>query len=213
MKNQLLGLLVTIATFQAAPAQPLRTVQREKEPKIIVAADFGLQWFNILTRFSSFKIEYAGSPYRHLCLHFSRILSGSSDEFNYNFGYNQLAHNGSFEIGLASKYFPHGRFTGRKSGFYVAPDVRFGVRNFVNYEYDFQTGTNIEYSFRHITSKLLFAWGVQWQFGKRVVFDLGAPIGVEYYQVKDERYPYNNTSIFSNRNIVMLPAVMMGYAF
>lgn len=212
MKNQLLGLFFTIVVLQPAFAQPKLSPAKEREPKFIVGADIGFQWFNVSSRYSSLKIEYAKSPYRHFCLHYSAILSASEDYDAFDFGYSQLIDKGSFEIGLVSKYFPHGRFTGRKTGFYVAPDIRFGRRKYVSSWYDFQTGETIEVPFTHITSKLMFAWGVQWRFGKHVMLDLGAPIGIEYYQTKDPRFADNGRT-FSNRNLVMMPAIMMGYAF
>jgi len=210
MKNQLVTLLFALAAFQPVFAQSLTKPTEDRMPKLIVCADVGFQWFNVITRFSSLKIEYPVTPYRQLGIRFSKILSGH--DYYYGFGYSQSLKNGSFEVGIDSKYFPHGRFTGRKTGFYIGPDLRFGVRKFSTFVYDFQTGTNIQTDFKHLTSKLMLAWGVQWHFGQHIVFDLSAPIGIEYYQTKDPRNG-NNNNTSSSRSLVMLPTIMMGFAF
>ncbi len=207
MKNSLLILTVALVACNTAFAQRLPAPGEKRVPRLIVATDMGFQWFEVITRFGSLKAEYPLSAYHQVGLRLSKVFSGYSPDYYFN----ETLEKGSFEVGVDAKYFPHGRFTGRKTGFYIGPDIRFGERKYSADEYNFLTGMTSQISYKHVTSKFLFSWGVQWHFGQHAVLDIGAPIGVEYYQINDRRY--NNDNSNSSKTFVMLPTIMIGFAF
>lgn len=172
-------------------------------PRLIVQTGLGLQWFGEVYKSSSLSIEKPFGHFWHLGIQGNLFFQKTSEDF-----FSTEFEDG-FEIGGYAKHFLHGRFSGRKSGLYLGPDIRFGTRNFKVLQTDFFPPPAIPtyYYYKENTTKLLMRWGIQWQFG-HANLDISAPFGIELFK----------TSVKVNGNyqdtqFVLLPTLQLGYAF
>ena len=206
MKNSILGFFLLLCFFNQASAQLIPKNAENREPRLIVGTAIGFQWFENLNRFGALHVEIPIDKYRHIGFSVSKVFTGNSS----NYYYNQSVQEGSYEVGLNSKYFLHGRFTMRKTGFYLGTDIRIGQRKYGILQYDFSTGGTVEVIEKQKTSKFMLSWGAQWRFGRHVILDLGVPLGFELFKSKSQNYSGGG---YSDSYFVLLPNMMLGIAF
>ena len=77
-----------------------------------------------------------------------------------------MVRQGSYEIGLFSKFYLHGRLSGRRSHLYYGPQLRFGVRK-MTYVNTFSSNA-IPYDFQVNITKALVCPGGHYQLGHGV---------------------------------------------
>ena len=200
------GFLYVLLFLLAIPcfAQELDDPLDAAPPQIIVQTGIGFQWFNEIYRLSTLSVERPMGHFWQTGLH-------SSFYFDHNPDYYDLREfSTGFDIGVFAKYFMHGRFSGRKSGLYWGPELRFGSRRTQFYEDNvFPLPPNPIYnSYKLRTTKFLLRWGVQWKFN-HAILDLSAPFGMETSKSNAPRsfYQHNET------HFVLLPTLQLGYAF
>jgi hypothetical protein len=112
---------------------------------------------------------------------------------------------GSVEVGVVFKYFPRGVLTGRKSGFYIGPDMRWSSRKMEESDGFFPpTGRPVLFSERG--TKLMVNIGRQRQI-RNFVLEWSFPLGFERVSSKDAPNYTNDTGI------VLAPSLSMGWAF
>ena len=210
LKNSILSLIFLTSILSPGFSQSVQETKASRFPHFSVNVGIGYQWFSNLNRFGSLSIEIPIQQYQHLGFRINKVFDGNSPSFDY---YNETISPGSFEIGFYGKYFLHGRFTGRKSGFFMGPDIRFGVRKYVVDFYDNTTGQVYPVKENHKTSKLMLGWGIQWHFGQHAILEIAAPIGFE-----NIRFPARNVFGFgydtrSHNTLVILPSLTFGIGF
>ncbi len=114
-----------------------------------------------------------------------------------------------YEIGATFKYMLHGRFTGRKSGFFLGPALKIGTRNLIERFSFFPTPfpTPIDQVIiNQRYTQMVFNWGKQIQYG-RAVLEVALPIS--YETITSTSSP----RIYSYSNWSLLPSISLGYAF
>ena len=194
----LLGFLTTLPCF-AQVEDPLE----KRPPTVILQTGIGMQWFGETYKLSTYSVERPVGRFWHLGLHGGYYFQNQPDFFDFH--QNFL---GGFEVGGFSKYFLHGRLSGHKSGFYIGPEIRVGQRRFQYSENNFfPPPPNPNYvKYQETSVKLLFRWGLQWQFG-RAILEIFGPFGIEINQSNHDAYYYSNESLF-----VLLPSFQLGIA-
>lgn len=199
---RIINLLLLLGTALPCFAQDAATLEK-RPPSVILQTGIGIQWFGETYKLSTFSVERPVGPYWHLGLHGGYYFQNQPNFFDFN--QNFL---GGFEAGGFSKYFLHGRLSGHKSGFYLGPEMRVGQRRFQlspsNFFPPITNPTHVTY--QETSVKLLFRWGLQWQFG-RAVLEIFAPFGIEINQSNQDTYYYSNQSQF-----VLLPGFQLGIA-
>ncbi len=194
----LLALYPTLSCF----AQDEASVKK-RLPEVIVQTGIGSQWFGKVYKTSTLSIERPlGS--------FWRLGLQGWYYFNYNadvFSVKQLL--SGYEAGFYAKHFPHKQPSGRMSGFYLGPEIRFGQRRL-------QATTEnvlsfppslIHETYRERLLKFLLRLGFQWQLG-HATLDLSAPLGMEIYHSTLKGY-----NIPKGTQFVLLPMLQLGVAF
>ncbi|HAD11961.1 MAG TPA: hypothetical protein DCF33_05930 [Saprospirales bacterium] len=200
MKSTLILLLSLLFLSGRVIAQD--TDQEKEKPFLVILTGIGVQWFDVGRKLTSLSIERPLNANVHFGLQGSYYFPKSADYYGF------LMHDNGFEAGLYLKYFLHGRFSGRKSGLYLGPEIRFGKQKFryVNDIFfplppspDMIQGSSTDF-------KLAFRWGIQRQIG-HAVLELACPIGVAFVQ-SDYEQAYENGGKF-----IMMPLFQLGYAF
>ncbi|MFN0034283.1 MAG: hypothetical protein ACKVUS_04395 [Saprospiraceae bacterium] len=202
MKNFAITLLLALSSTVPCLAQdndPLDT----PPPRLIVQTGIGLQWFSEVYKLSSVSAERPLGHYWHVGLQGSFYFQNNEDIF---YSREFL---GGYEVGVFSKYFLHGRFSGRKTGLYLGPEIRFGTRRFQTaFVNVFPPPPEPPYiAHKEKVTKILLRWGVQWQFG-HANLEIAAPFGMESYN-STEAYSANG----DRKHFVILPTLQMGLAF
>ncbi len=207
MKHLLPTLLLALSPNLSCLAQDLNDLLEKQSPKVILLTGVQIQWFGETYKLYNLSIEHPISKYWHLGLQGTFYLKNNPEYYYYS---GELL--GGFEMVGHAKHFLHGRFSGRKSGLYLGPEIRFGKRNFQRVEDNFffppPPVPNFQ-SYSERVTKILVRWGVQWQFG-HATLELAAPFGVEFYSPTTEvlGLGYSNESQF-----VLLPSLQFGLAF
>lgn len=203
MKHFLLAFFIALFPTLPCMAQELKDPLDAPPPRIIVQTGIGLQWFAETFKMFTVSVERPIGHFWHLGLQGNKYL-GLSDEY---FDYRDFL--GGFEVSGFSKYFLHGRFSGRKTGLYFGPEIRFGARRYQSTSGNiFPPPPNPEFvQYKERTTKILMRWGAQWQFG-HANLELTAPFGMEYFKPP---LAYNLGG--HQTRFVLLPAIQLGFAF
>lgn len=158
--------------------------------------------------FQSFFLsaECPVGAYQHVGLQYGTYLP---DENNYYVSLRE----GGYEIGLFSKFFLHGRLSGRRSHLYYGPQLRFGVRK-MTYGRTFNSifpGNNAPYDYQVNTTKVLLCLGGQYTLGHGV-FEWSLPVGVEYERsnlpASIDQYGFGSGN---RRHFILLPGIALGF--
>jgi len=149
--------------------------------------------------------ERAINAYQHLGVHYTSYLSATDDLYSIT-----TLRKGSYEIGLVSKFFLHGRLSGRRSHLYYGPQLRFGTRKMLFNNRD--NNNSLPYNYQVTTTKVLFCLGGQYNIG-RAVFEWSLPLGVEYSRsnLPSALDPYNNYNSENSRNSTTIPTIGIGF--
>lgn len=175
----------------------------EKMPFLIIQTGLGLEWFENSLKFSSFTVERPVKPHVHVGLQGQYFYPKSTDYY----GYSEFLR--GFDVAFYTKYFFHGRFTGRKSGLYVGPDIRYGVEKYRYYnDIFFPPIPNQQYTYHDRKSlKILLRWGVQKTLG-RAILEITCPLGMQFIMNGQEL-----GFVSGDNQFVMAPMFQLGYAF
>jgi hypothetical protein len=177
----------------------------QRPPILILQTGIGFQWLGDSYKLYTLSVERP-KGYWHLGVQGTVYLNSQADYYYYSTEFLS-----GFEMGGFAKYFLHGRFSGRKSGLFLGPELRFGTRKFrLTTDIFFPAPpvpTYLPYEER--ITKILLRWGIQWQFG-HASLELSAPFGVETYKSTLNISGYGNNH---ETRFVMLPGLHMGYAF
>lgn len=172
-------------------------------PRIIVMTGLGIDGSSEPYKMFCASVERPAGPYLYFGLIGCYYFEDDFDE------QGSTEFSGGYNIGGYAKYFLHGRFSGRKSGVYVGPELRFGQRRFTSFGYanlPFPFPPEIvESPYQEQTTKILVRWGLQWQFG-HTCLDLAVPLGLEVY--KTSGYFYGRQT-----HLVIAPSFQLGIAF
>ena len=202
--KHLLYIVLTLLSFHSI-GQDLKDPLDERPPALIVQTGIGFQWLGESYKLYTLSVERP-RDYWHLGVQGTFYLDNNSDYYYYPAEFLS-----GFEMSGFAKYFLHGRFSGRKSGIYLGPELRFGTRKFrLSNDIFFPAPpipTYVPYEER--ITKILLRWGIQWQFG-HATLELFVPFGVEHYKSTLNLNGYSNDN--ENR-FVMLPGFQMGFAF
>lgn len=174
-------------------------------PRLIVQTGVGLQWFGETFKNATLSIERPMGAFWHLGVQGSWLFKKSSNDFFYTYDFRN-----GYEIGAYTKHFLHGRFSGRKSGLYLGPEVRVGLRRFyyINFDVFPPSPQPALVTFHQRTTKFLLRWGMQWRFGQHTSLEICAPFGMEFTRATSSSDVSGEDSQF-----VMLPCVLLGMAF
>jgi hypothetical protein len=167
MKQFLLSVFcLTVFRLQA---QDIPDPTAQKPYSVVVQTGIALQWFD--TQFKSFTLsaERPLNLYNHVGVQ-ANFFFPTSDYY-----YRSITGD-SWEVGIFSKSFFHGRLTGRRSNTYVGPDVRFGRRIYHDYSFDGFQNTYIE----RVANTFTFMARIGWQYHcGPAVLEIALPIGIE----------------------------------
>ena len=144
--------------------------------------------------------EYPFGAYHHAGVLYSIYLPDNGSGYAH-----QDLQKGSYELGIFSKFFMHGRLSGRRSNLFFGPQLRFGLRKKIYTEGN--ASNAVTYNYRVSTSKFLFCLGGQHQLGHGV-FEWSLPIGFEYARTSTNR-PSDYSGLSATRLCVM-PAIALG---
>lgn len=195
------ALLPTGAPRAQALAQPIEPVL----PKAVVQTGIALQWFDDIYKSWVLSAEIPQSTFVSWGAQTNIFLPSYKETASFE----STDFVKGFEIGGYMKYFLHGKLSGRRSGLYLGPELRWGVREFeAVFSNVFPAPPNVEpIPYQEKAFKVLLRWGIQWQFG-HATLDISAPFGLERY--KDD-FPDGDPETASRA--VMLPTLLLGYAF
>ena len=202
MKHLFYGIL--LALFPTLPCLAQDEDPLEKPlPKIILQTGIGLQWFGDGYKQFMISVERPASHFWHFGLqgtHYFQPQSSSS------FGSEFMS---GLEMGGTAKYFFHGRFSGRRTGFYIGPELRYGKRKYrysTDNVFPLPPVPNYAYYDEKVT-KIMLRWGIQYRLGHGIL-EISAPLGVE---LVGSNFP--NVSSGTETKFVLLPMLSMGVAF
>lgn len=188
-------------------AQDIPDPSAQKPYKVVVQTGIALQWFD--EQFKSFMLsaERPLNLYNHVGLQANFFFPNGKDY------YYRTITGDSWEVGVFSKTFFHGRLTGRRSNVYVGPDIRFGKRIYLdNYYSGFE---NVVTERTASTFKFMARIGWQYHWGPAVL-EIALPIGIENEDFKDDPYqspsgPYYYYGYLEDAKwFVILPSLSLG---
>lgn len=171
-------------------------------------------------RSGAVSIEFALNRSNFLGFQYARLYASDNVSRNgvYDFanGYTDdsfAKYNKGNEFGMFFKTFLHPRFSHRRSNYYFGFGFRKGRRDVsITYrERDFNTGLIISSEFinaQHKHKKYLLLIGYQYNF-KHVVFEIGAPVGIEKITTDQKDKVYSE----SISQLVTLVVLQIGYKF
>jgi hypothetical protein len=179
----------------------------DKPLRCIAQMGIGHQWGKFIYPSTTWSVERPLSHYRHVGIQANIMLPKRFDISSSFLGpvnYSEVRRN-SFEIGGFLKYFLHGRFTGRKSGVYIGPELRIGQRKIIRYLTSSSDPDQPSELFTQNTLKILFRWGQQVTFGNAVL-EWSLPIGFENIKIR------RSGNVESDFGVVFLPSLTLGLA-
>lgn len=201
--KQLLPFLFLFGTCSLS-AQVAADPTLPKPYRLVVQNGIALQWFD--TQFKSFmvSVERPLNLYNHFG--FQANFFFPNDQSGY---YYRSISGQTWELGVFTKCFFHGRLTGRRSKAYLGPDMRVGVRRYI--AYDPFDGSEIER--KSSTVKLMTRMGWQYHLGPAVL-EIALPIGFEVEKFSnDRRYATFYYETGDNTWFVAAPSVSLGIGF
>jgi hypothetical protein len=175
----------------------------KRTPNLIIQTGIGFQWLGDGYKLYTLSAERP-SGFWHWGMQGTFYLDNSPTYYYYSGEFL-----GGFEMSVFSKYFLHGRFSGRKSGLFLGPELSVGVRRFqIITDIFFPPNPNYIPYEEHVT-KALLRWGVQWQFG-HATLEFASPFGVEIFKSKLSLGGYSNGN---ETQFVLMPSLQLGFAF
>lgn len=200
--KQLLLLFLCLLHLGLA-AQKAEDPALRKPFKMIVQTGLALQWFDTQFKSITLSAECPLNLYNHFGIQANFFFPNNGDGYLY-----RTITGDSYEIGVFSKSFFHGRLTGRRSNAYIGPDMRFGQRTYLDYgPFD---GTLIER--KSVTFKFLARMGWQFHMGPAIL-EFALPIGFESEKFKDE--PISTTFYYFTNSawFIAAPSLSLGIGF
>jgi hypothetical protein len=201
--KQLLPLLLLLCVCPLQAQNPPDPSLR-KPYRVVVQNGIALQWFD--TQFKSFalSVERPLNLYNHFGFQANFFFANEADGYSYR-GISDK----TWELGVFSKSFFHGRLTGRRSKAYIGPDMRFGFRYYNTYD-PFDGSLEV---LKSSTVKLMARLGWQYHMGPAVL-EFALPIGFEVEKFKNARR-YSSFYYYQDDNtwFVAAPALMLGIGF
>ncbi|MBL7809724.1 MAG: hypothetical protein JNN28_18025 [Saprospiraceae bacterium] len=200
MKNVALLLLLSTLSFSGFSQDSL---QLDKKPLLLIQTGIGLEWFGENLKSSSLSIERPFTPFVHV---------GLQSNFYYpkyiNY-YGSVEFLEGYELGVFCKYFLHGRFSGKRTGLYLGPEIRFTKHKFrIQNDIFFPPLPQTPFLYADNTKlKVALRWGVQRQMG-HVVLEIACPFGLSFVSSNADTYYLEEGMQF-----VMMPMFQLGYAF
>lgn len=176
----------------------------EKQPEIILLSGISWEGSDNLYRTFFLSAERPFGVYHHAGLLFSSYLPRRN---NYSYYNDPNLEKGGYEVGLFSKFFLHGRLTGRRSHLYYGPQMRFGQRR-ITY-YDGYTNNGTTFNYRVSTTKFLFCLGGQYRLG-HAALEWSLPIGLEYARTSAIG---SIADSFVDTHLSTLPSISLGFRF
>ncbi len=167
----------------------------EPQPKLIVLAGIAPQLSYDYFRTFFLAAERSWGPYRHAGLQFSQYLTNNNEYYDL-ISTAKL----SYEVSIYSKFFMHGRLSGRRSNFYYGPQIRFGLRQLERYNYP-----NPPLNYQQHTTKFLFCLGAQYRLG-HAILDWTLPIGAEISRLRQEGTVHPSTT-----RLCVIPSIALGF--
>jgi len=189
-----------------------------KPPHVILQVGVGSQWLGGDNwRSTVFSIEHPVGPYQHLGIGANFLLPTYSGSQVYSYyAFDRQLTKGSYEIGLFYKVFLHGRLTGRRSPLYVAPEIKFGRRNFIQKYYNDVfplPSTPSEQHYWESTTKFSLRVGAQYKIGPAIL-EVALPIAIERARTSRPSSLYlNYDSTPLSTHLLLLPSLQFGIAF
>ncbi len=174
-------------------------------PRLILLSGVGAEGSTDAFQTFFLSAERAVSAYQHLGVQYTSYLSAANDLYSYT-----TLRKGSYEIGLISKFFLHGRLSGRRSHLYYGPQLRFSSRKML-FKNSY-INNNVPYNYQVNATKVMFCLGGQYNFGP-AVFEWSLPLGVEYSRsnLPTSIDPYNYYSSDNSRNFTAIPSLSLGF--
>jgi hypothetical protein len=199
-------LLAFCLLFSALQAQDIPDPAARKPYKVVVQTGIALQWFDVQFKSFTLSAERPLNLYNHIGLQ-ANFFFPNDDYF-----YRGIT-GGSWELGIFSKSFFHGRLTGRRSSTYVGPDIRLGQRVYLDrYSDGFE---NFSAERKASTFKFMARVGWQYHWGPAVL-EIALPIGIESENFRGGAPPpgqfYYGWATDSEW-FVMAPSISLGVGF
>jgi len=217
MKHFFLSLFLVFFSSLFCLAQATWDNAAKKSERVIVLSGGGLNFSRAqLMQSAFFSIETPVGNFWNLGILGGYVFTNELNNPIRRGGGSFYKFRGGFEVGGFSKYFLHGRYSGRKSEFYWGPEFRLGsLHSEGQYYGDVSPSLYVIKNTRH-TKQYLIRWGAQWRFERHFVCELAIPLGWEYS--KDvTRFIENDVeqapTIYKFDQFVMRPSFQLGFAF
>ncbi|GAB4495006.1 MAG: hypothetical protein OHK0019_22880 [Saprospiraceae bacterium] len=195
-RSLLLFFCLLLLRLSAQNAADIPDPSLRKPYTLVVQTGIALQWFDIQYKAFTLAVERPLNLYNHFGIQANFFFPSGE-------GYYRDITGRSWEAGVFSKTFFHGRLTGRRSNAYFGPDMRLGRRIYTDQE-PF-SGVNIE---REATVyKFLARIGWQYHLGPAVL-EIALPMGWEQEKFKESSGYYSDTSWF-----IVAPSLSLGIGF
>jgi hypothetical protein len=196
--------------FFSLNAQDIEDPSLRKPYRLVVQTGIALQWSDEQFKSFSLSVERPLNLYNHFGLQANFYFPNGND---YGYYYRTITSD-SWEVGVFSKTFFHGRLTGRRSKAYFGPDVRFGRRTYR----DSGPFDGTFYEPQATTFKFMARLGWQYHLGPAVV-ELAFPFGFEKENFS-ETYttPPSSSSFYYSEYpdqtwFIMAPSFSIGIGF
>lgn len=189
-------LILCFFAFRAS-AQEVEDPSTIKPYRLVVQTGISLQWFDKQFKSFSASVERPVNLYNHIGLQANFFFPQTP------FEYRSITDD-SYEVGVFTKSFFHGRFTGRRSKTYIGADLRFGKR-----VYNIISFLGEPLKMDASTFKMMLRIGWQYHLGPAVI-EISLPIGNEKEKIRGDGLFFDNTK---NNWFVMAPAFSIGYGF
>lgn len=195
-RSLLLFFCLLLLRLSAQNAADIPDPSLRKPYTLVVQTGIALQWFDVQYKAFTLAVERPLNLYNHFGIQANFFFPSGE-------GYYRDITGRSWEAGVFSKTFFHGRLTGRRSNAYFGPDMRLGRRIYIDQE-PF-SGVNIE---REATVyKFLARIGWQYHMGPAVM-EIALPLGWEQEKFKESSGYYSDTSWF-----IVAPSLSLGIGF
>lgn len=203
--KQFFLLFFCLTVFRLA-AQDIEDPSARKPYRFVVQTGLALQWFDEQFKSFTVSVERPLNLYNHFGIQANFFFP--NDDFDGFYSYRRISGK-TFEAGVFAKCFFHGRLTGRRSKAYIGPDMRLGVRKYIDYE----PFTGQFYYNNAVTYKFLARIGWQYHLGT-AVFEITFPFGFENEKFKsNENTQYYFYDVGNSTWFIAAPALSLGIGF
>jgi hypothetical protein len=187
-------------------AQTPQHIRQAQPVRVVLMTGLGYQTLTFPNRFAFFQAEVPVNDYFRVCGRYSANFLAPSD-ITANF-----VSGSGYDVGAGLKFFAQGRFTGRKSGVFIGPELKFGVIRRTFSIFDPNTFQPSERAFSRRSWQLLFNWGTQFRFGKHTVLEIAMPFGLLYNYERTEMPQTDPGDGLKQANFIILPHLALGIA-